>query len=203
MLHDYTQGADDLKRHQTGGENSDPSNKLYITADDIRERRGYSIAKYDPAATGVNDSIPARDKGRYCVRSWLSMFGGNASSQVVDTQMLGNVSVEIQLAPASMLMTGASQVAAAVTAEKNLVSKTEVGRGAGVAAAQRGETLAAETADYTLTNLEFRCVRYHMGPEFDVAVANALQRGYKYKLWLPNYTVQSGRPVAFQYQHNH
>ena len=35
MLHDYTQGADALKRRQTGGENSDPSNKLYITANDI------------------------------------------------------------------------------------------------------------------------------------------------------------------------
>ncbi len=35
MLHDYTQGGDALKRRQTSGENSDPSNKLYITADDI------------------------------------------------------------------------------------------------------------------------------------------------------------------------
>ena len=39
MLHDYTQGADALKRRQTGGENSDPSNKLYITDGDIIERR--------------------------------------------------------------------------------------------------------------------------------------------------------------------
>jgi hypothetical protein len=109
--------------------------------------------------------------------------------------MLGTVTVEIQLAPAAILMTGVSQVAAAVTAANDLASKTGVGRGVGVAVAQRGATLAAETQDHTLTNLEFRCVRYHMGPEFDVAVANALQRGYKYKLWFPNYTVQSGRPV--------
>jgi hypothetical protein len=40
MLHDYIQGGDALKRRQTGGENSDPSNKLYITANDIIERRG-------------------------------------------------------------------------------------------------------------------------------------------------------------------
>ena len=64
--------------------------------------------------------ILARDKGRYCVRSWLSLFGGNASTQVVDTQMLGTVTVEIQLAPASILMKGAAQVAAAVTAANNL-----------------------------------------------------------------------------------
>jgi hypothetical protein len=47
MLHDYSQGADALKRRQTGGEISDPSNKLYITAGDIIERRGYS--PFNPA----------------------------------------------------------------------------------------------------------------------------------------------------------
>ena len=198
MLHDYSQGADALKRRQTGGENSDPSNKLYITAGDIIERRGYSIAPFDPAAgaTGPNDNVLARDKGRYCVRSWLSLFGGNSSTQVVDTQMLGTVTIEIQLAPANILMLGAAQAAAAVTVANNTPSKTEVGRAAiGAAIAQRGAVLAAETEDYTLTNLEFRCVRYHMGPEFDVAAQNVLGNGAKYKLWFPNYTVQSGRPV--------
>ena len=43
MLHDYTQGADALKRRGVGGENSDPSNKLCMVGNDIRERRGYSI----------------------------------------------------------------------------------------------------------------------------------------------------------------
>jgi hypothetical protein len=195
MLHDYTQGADALKRRQTGGENSDPSNKLYMTDGDIQERRGYSLAPYAIAQDPLGN-IAARDKGRYCVRSWLSLFGGNASTQVVDTQMLGTVTVEIQLAPASILMLGAEQVAAAVTAANNLLSKTEVGRGAGVAAAVRGAVLPAERADYTLTNLEFRCVRYHMGPEFDSIAANILGSGQKYKLWFPNYTVQSGRPVT-------
>jgi hypothetical protein len=85
MLHDYTQGGDALKRRQTGSENSDPSNKLYVAANDIIERRGYSIASFDPALTGAGDNFLARDKGRYCVGSWLSLFGGNASTQVVDT----------------------------------------------------------------------------------------------------------------------
>jgi hypothetical protein len=34
-----------------------------------------------------------------------------------------------------------------------------------------------------------------MGPEFDIAEANVLQSGNKYKLWFPNYTLQSVRPV--------
>jgi hypothetical protein len=38
-------------------------------------------------------------------------------------------------------------------------------------------------------------VRYHKDPEFDIAGANVLQSGQKYKLWFPNYNVQSGRPV--------
>ena len=198
MLHDYTQGGDALKRRQTGGENSDPSNKLYVTADDIIERRGYSIAPFDTANdTKFTENMLARDKGRYCVRSWLSMFGGNASTQVVDTQMLGTVTVEIQLAPASILMQGTEIVAGAVTQANNDATKGEVGRtqiAAGGFAA-RGAALAAENADYTLTNLEFRCVRYHMGPEFDIAELNVLNSGNKYKLWFPNYTVQSGRPV--------
>jgi len=121
MLHDYSQGADALKRRQTGGENSDPSNKLYITTGDIVERRGYSLAPFDAAAaaTGLTDNVLARDKGKYCVRSWLSLFGGNASTQVIDTQMLGTVTVEIQLAPASILMLGTACVATAVTDDKN------------------------------------------------------------------------------------
>jgi hypothetical protein len=80
-------------------------------------------------------------------------------------------------------MLGASQAAAAVTVANNTPSKNEVGRAViGAAVAQRGAVLAAETADYTLTNLEFRCVRYHMGPEFDMIEANVLQGGQKYRL---------------------
>jgi hypothetical protein len=45
MLHDYTQRADALKRRQVGGENSDPSNKLYMVGNNIVERRGYSIGR--------------------------------------------------------------------------------------------------------------------------------------------------------------
>jgi hypothetical protein len=200
MLHDYTQGADALKRRQTGGENSDPSNKLYVTSNDIIERRGYSIAPFDAAndtMSNLNHNTLARDKQKYCVRSWLSLFGGNASTQIVDTQLLGTVTLEIQLAPASMLMLGTPIVAGGVTGANNTATKTEVGRAAigDIAARAANTAQAPEVADYTLNNLEFRCVRYHMGPEFDIAEANTLQRGDTYKLWFPNYTVQSGRPV--------
>jgi hypothetical protein len=105
MLHDYTQGADALKRRQVGGENSDPSNKLYMVGNDIRERRGYSIGLLS-ANDDLNDVV--RDRQEYCVRSWLSLLGGNASTNIIDTQMLGIVTIELVLAPATMLMLGAT-----------------------------------------------------------------------------------------------
>jgi hypothetical protein len=102
MLHDYTQGADALKRRQVGGENSDPSNKLYMVGNDIVERRGYSIGRLNANDDTLNDVL--RDRQEYCVRSWLSLLGGNASTNIIDTQMLGIVTIELVLAPATMLM---------------------------------------------------------------------------------------------------
>jgi len=199
LLHDYTQGADALGRRQAGGENSDPSNKLYLLSNDIQERRGYSIAPFNAAADStLLDNVLARDKGRYCVRSWLSFLGGNASTQVIDTQALGTVTIEIQLAPSSILMLGTPITAADVPfgTTGNTPSKLEVNRAPLTAnTGVRASPLAGENADYTLTNLEFRCVRYHMPPEFDAVMANVLGSGRKYKLYFPNYTVQSGRPV--------
>ncbi len=66
--------------------------------------------------------------------------------------MLGTVTVEIQLAPASISMQGCDIVAGAVTQALNNVTKGEVGRtqiAAGGIAACAG-ALAAENADYAL-----------------------------------------------------
>ena len=112
MLHDYTQGADALLRRQVGGENSDPSNKLYLLDNgDIQERRGYSIAEKGTKA--------ARDEQTYCVRSWLSFLGGTCSTNIVDTPILGTVSLELTMAPASMLMIGPGITAGSVTVANN------------------------------------------------------------------------------------
>jgi hypothetical protein len=125
MLHDYTQGADALKRRSVGCENADPSNKQYIAGNDIIERRGYSIRKYDAANDSNNDVL--RDRQEYCVRSWLSLLGGNASTNVVETQTLGIVTFEIVLAPASILMQGTkNENQAAVTVNNALIHRLEL-----------------------------------------------------------------------------
>ncbi len=50
-------------------------------------RRGYSIAPFNAAGTGAADNILARYEGKYCVRSWLSLFGGNAFGGIKVTEI--------------------------------------------------------------------------------------------------------------------
>ena len=195
MLHDYTQGADALKRRAVGGENSDPSNKLYMVGNDIIERRGYSIGKINILDDTENDVV--RDRQEYCVRSWLSLLGGNASTNVIDTQMLGIVTIEIVLAPASMLILGsnATGYTADLGGADSLVYRQQVGRTTVGDVVKRTVALAEETNDYTLSNLEFRIVRYLMPPEFYQSLSNTLGNGGVYKLWFPNYSVYTGSAV--------
>jgi hypothetical protein len=76
-----------------------------MVGNDTRERRGYSMGLLS-ANDELNDAV--RDRQEYCVRSWLSLLGGNASTNVIDTQMLGIVTIEIVLAPATKLILGST-----------------------------------------------------------------------------------------------
>ena len=156
MLHDYTQGADALKRRCVGGENADPSNKQYIVGNDIIERRGYSIAKFDPGDDDNNDVL--RDRQEYCVRSWLSLLGGNASTNIIDTQMLGIVTIELVLAPASILMEGQTNDGQAIVAVNTVLPfRNEVNRANITAATAAVPAVIADEGDnYSLSDLEFR-----------------------------------------------
>jgi hypothetical protein len=201
ILYDYTQGGDALKRRQTGGENADPSNKHYIVGNDIIERRGYSIAPLNaiagggvPAVLVGNDDL-ARDRQRYQIRSWIGPLGGHCSTNIIDGNLLGIVSVEITLAPSSCLMLGVPTIVGGVTAGNNTAARNEVGRGPiGVDILQLGAGLsvAGENINYSLDNVEFSIVRYHMPAEWYAAEASVLSSGHTYKLFYPNYSVITG-----------
>jgi hypothetical protein len=85
---------------------------------------------------------------------------------------------------------------ATVAANIALQFRTEVNR-ANITAATAAITAAipAETASYTLSDLQFRIVRYLMPREFYDSIANTLGNGGVYKLWFPNYSVYTGNPV--------
>jgi hypothetical protein len=51
--------------------------------------------------------------------------------------------------------------------------------------------VAAETANYTLSKVKFTIVRYDLPSEFYTLEASKLVSGVVFKIWFPNYTVQS------------
>lgn len=182
-LYDYTQSQDGLNRRKIG-ENADPSNKNYKdpTTNMTYPRRGYVY--------GIDGQDSSIDKDNYVIKSWLGPFA-SASTQIIDTTLLGTVSIIITLAPSTILMNGASPPAAdnALTAANNDANFD--------IAAQTARTvaLAAQTANYTVKDINLTIDRYHMPEAFYQAQASLLSSGSVYKLWFPNYAVLTGTPV--------
>jgi hypothetical protein len=179
-LFDYTAAQDSLNRRKVG-ENADPSSKYvsYIDAagDEVYiERRGFSVGKL------VDGS--GRDKEDYVIRSWLGLL--NPSTAIIDTNILGSVVIKIRLAPSSCLMLGAESNGdiAQITATNTETNVT-------FAAVAAGTALAAENPGYTLKNVKFSIVRYDLPQEFYMAQASKLGAGTVFKLWFPNYSIQS------------
>lgn len=186
ILHDYTQGQDGLNRRAIG-ENADPSCKYWKDGSVIMPRRGYPVGLYNAGAVTADQN----DYDNYVVRSWLGLLGGNASTQIINTAMFGQITIEITLAPAGITMLGkqSSEAINAVT-----VANSEVGIAIAAAAANQAARPAAGNS-YHLKNVNFSMVRYDMPAEYYDSVSNVLSSGATYKLYYPNYSVFTGAPV--------
>ena len=105
--------------------------------------------------------------------------------------------MELTLAPASMLMLGFTPVgdAGGIADADSEPFRQQVGRPAFGAAIAAGTALAEEPINYSIKDVDFTIVRYHMPPEFYIAEANALTNGAVYKFWYPNYSVFTGNPT--------
>jgi hypothetical protein len=65
-----------------------------------------------------------------------------------------------------------------------------------VAVTGNNVNIPATPANYTLSNLKFTIVRYDLPSEFYMTEASRLVSGTVFKLWFPNYSVQSCPTVA-------
>ena len=176
-LFDLTAAQDSLNRRKVG-ENADPSSKYTVDGDNIvSERRGYSVA--------VAGTDAAKDKENYVIRSWLGLL--NPSTSILDTNILGSVVIKIRLAPPSCLILG-EPVDGDVTIKSVAQSETNI---AIAAAAGEAVAVTALTANYTLSNVKFTIVRYDLPSEFYQLEASKLASGAVFKIWFPNYSVQS------------
>ena len=107
-------GTDATNKKQIG-ENADPSNKCaWINGVNI-PRRGYPIGLWNANDINTDDKFDAsaRDADNYTIRNWLGLLSGGASTNVIHTDMYGDITIEISLDTASILMLGASTAAAA------------------------------------------------------------------------------------------
>jgi len=188
ILYDYTQGGDGLTRRCVG-ENADPSSKYFVENGVIIPRRGYPIA----SISAGNITGDQNDKDTYVIRSWLSLLGGNASTSIIDTSMLGQITIELTLAPSAITSLGSPAVSAitAVTAANSEVSLA-IGAAAAIVAA---DVTVAQGNSYHLSDVSFSIVRYDMPQEYYDSITNVLESGASYKLYFPNYSVFTGSPV--------
>lgn len=183
-LYDYTQSQDGLARRKIG-ENSDPSCKTYRNTgtNTSYTRRGYAYGS-------INDNS-GYDREYYVIKSWLGPFA-SASTQIIDTTLLGTVSIIITLAPSSILMLGAGTPAANTTALTTATSDIGI---ATTAETARTGALAGDNINYTVKEVNLSIDRYHMPESFYQAQASLLSSGSVYKLWFPNYAVLTSTPV--------
>ena len=185
ILNDYTCGCDATAKNRIG-QNADPSLKTTFKYGQLQRYAGFPVG-----CTSQTVDNSYLDQDVYTIRQWLGILGRNASTSIIDTSLYGDITIEITLAPAGVLMlsppVGTLATYASVTnTETNL--STTVG---GTAAA-----LAATGTGYTLDSIGFQITRYDMPQSYFDAVASVLQGGAVFKLYYPNYSTFLGAGVT-------
>ncbi len=169
-MNDYSCGCDATAKKKVG-QNADPSNKTTCNNGQLQGYAGFPVGC---TSQSVDNSF--LDQDTCTIRQWLVIFGGNASTSIIDTSLYGDITIDITLAPAGVLMlsppVGTLATYASVTnTETN--SSTTLGTGAAL-------TPTTGTG-YTLSDLGFEITHYDMPQScFDAVV---LQVGAVFKLY--------------------
>ena len=149
ILSDITSGSDAMVKNRIG-QNADPSCKYYNDNGGVRRRCGYPIGL-------IANKNSANDFDRYSIRNWLGFLQG--STNIIDTQMYGQIDLEITLSGAGVLMLGAATEAVDLVAVDAATS--EIGIPVAVATKVLA-AVAAEGTSYKLSNISFSIVRYDL-----------------------------------------
>ena len=193
VLNDYMCGYDATNKKRIG-ENADPSNKASWVNGVSIPRRGYPIGLWNANALTVDDKFDAsaRDADNYTIRNWLGLLSGGASTNIIHTDMYGQIDIEITLDQAGILMLGQATAAAGAGALDSTLNSTNY-QFLGDIATINGAAVTAEAAQYVLSNINFNIVRMDMPAYFYEAMANVLAAGTVYKLYYPNYQIFTGQ----------
>ena len=194
ILHDFNAGDDSIRKNKVG-QNAEPSTKTWSYSGRIKRRNMYPIGIVDfPQTYG--------DQATYTIRQWLGLLGGNGSTSIIHTGLLGDVSIEITLAgggilcksakPALTTYTNTASLAGGYMINLNDLSNTSQGATAYTTAA----LVAAQGYNYTLSNISFNITKYSMPQSFYDAMASVLSSGGMYQIYFPTYSVFQGNPTT-------
>ena len=175
IFHDYTCGYDSVGKNRIGC-NSDPSNKTVYVNGQPRRYAGFPLGC-------TSDTVGVKDQENLCIRQWLGILGGNASTSIIDTSLYGDITIEITLATSEILMLSGTGTPDA------LASAPHPEIGLTYTASTAVGLTAAEGTGYTLSDIGFQITRYDLPRSYYDAVASVLESGAVFKLYYPNYAV--------------
>jgi hypothetical protein len=166
MLSDYMSGHDATGKNRCE-QDSDPSNKTTYNNGRLQRFAGFPVG-----CTSQSVDNSSLDQDSYTIRQWLGILGGNASTSIMDTSLYGDITIEITLAPAGVLIL--SPPVGALIANAS-VPNTEIN-----SSTTAGASVAlnpAQGTGYTLSDIGFQITRYDMPRTYFDAVASVLQSG--------------------------
>jgi hypothetical protein len=122
----------------------------------------------------------------YVVNNWYGLLGHRGkevSSNFIDTNMMGEVTIAFTFAPASVCVSSAAATEAEVKATTNPPNASTTGE-VTTAMLKRNET-------YSLSNLKMSMVRYNLPMEYSQALSSNLSGGAKYQIAFNHYEMHS------------
>ena len=193
IFHDFNCGDDSIRKNKLG-QNADPSSKFWSFKGKTKRRNMYPV--------GIT-TIPetANDRLVYSIRQWMGLLGGNASTNIIHTGMLGDVVIEITLAGGGILCQSALPSVGSWTNANSLTGGLMINLNddEDTAAAAAFTTLglvAAQGTNYTLQDISFNITKYSMPDNFYNAMSSVLSSGQTYQIYYPNYSIYQGNPTT-------
>ena len=175
----YTCGCDATAKNRIG-QNADL--KTTIKYGQLQRYAGFPVGY---TSQPVDNSY--LDQDVYTIRQWLGIVGENASTSIIDTSLYGDITIELTLAPAEVLML--SPPVGSLTAYASVTNTGYYSRFRCSSNCSHWNWLYFGYC--WLSNCSLR----YASTIFD-AVASVLQGGAVFKLYCPNYSTFLGAGVT-------
>lgn len=155
-----------------------------------------------PAASGtfvastktINKDTVAQSQN-FIINKWYGLLGhrgDEVSSNFIDTNMLGEVTIAFTLSPASVCPSAIVKTEGDVNAI--LTAATPTGGGASaptITSTELAAKLASRNTSYGLTDVKLSMVRYNLPMSYNEALASNLSNGAKYQIAFNHYNIHS------------